>query len=106
MTYFLMADDTELGVIQALKESARLMKGNIWRYVKLNLSFIPLLLLSVFTFYIALFLYHALYGNVHGGILSGIWMGNWTTDCQEMELLTAAFHNWTNDSGNGYDTEK
>ena len=55
MTYFLMADDTELGGIQALKESARLMKGNIWRYVKLNLSFIPLLLLSVFTFYIALF---------------------------------------------------
>ena len=49
------ADDTELGGIQALKESARLMKGNIWRYVKLNLSFIPLLLLSVFTFYIALF---------------------------------------------------
>ena len=43
MTYFLMADDTELGGIQALKESARLMKGNIWRYVKLNLSFIPLL---------------------------------------------------------------
>ena len=31
------------------------MKGNIWRYVKLNLSFIPLILLSVFTFYIALF---------------------------------------------------
>ncbi len=55
MTYFLMADDTELGGIQALKESARLMKGNIWRYVKLNLSSIPLLLLSVFTFYIALF---------------------------------------------------
>lgn len=26
MTYFLMADDTELGGIQALKESARLMK--------------------------------------------------------------------------------
>ena len=55
MTYFLMADDTELGGIQALKESARLMKGNLWRYVKLNLSFIPLILLSVFTFYIALF---------------------------------------------------
>ena len=32
-----------------------MMKGNFWRYVKLNLSFVPLLLLSVFTFYIALF---------------------------------------------------
>ena len=55
MTYFLMADAPELGGIQGLKESARLMKGNMWRYIKLNLSFIPLLFLSVFTFYIALF---------------------------------------------------
>ena len=55
MTYYCLADDTELGGIQALKESARMMKGNLWRYVKLNLSFVPLLLLSVFTFYIALF---------------------------------------------------
>lgn len=55
MTYFLMADDLELGGIQALKESAGLMKGNILRYIWLNISFIPLLFLSVFTFYIALF---------------------------------------------------
>ena len=55
MTYFLMADDPDLGGIQGLKESARLMKGNMWRYIKLNLSFVPLLFLSVFTFYIALF---------------------------------------------------
>lgn len=55
MTYFLMADDPMLGGIQALKESAVLMKGNMWRYIKLNLSFIPVLFLSVFTFYIALF---------------------------------------------------
>ena len=45
----------DLGGIQGLKESARLMKGNMWRYIKLNLSFVPLLFLSVFTFYIALF---------------------------------------------------
>ena len=31
------------------------MKGNILRYIWLNISFIPLLFLSVFTFYIALF---------------------------------------------------
>lgn len=55
MTYFLMADDLDLGGIAALKESARLMKGNMWRYIKLNISFLPLLFLSVFTFYIALF---------------------------------------------------
>lgn len=91
MTYFLMADDTELGGIQALKESARLMKGNIWRYVKLNLSFIPLLLLSVFTFYIALFWIMPYMEMSMVAFYPGIWMGNWTTDCQEMELLTAAF---------------
>ena len=30
------------------------MKGNIWRYLKLNLSFVPLIFLSAFTLYIAL----------------------------------------------------
>lgn len=55
MCYFLMADDPELGGVQALKKSAQLMKRNIWRYICLNISFVPLLFLSVFTFYIALF---------------------------------------------------
>ena len=90
MTYFLMADDTELGGLQALKESARLMKGNLWRYVKLNLSFVPLLLLSVFTFYIALFWIMpymemsmvAFYRDLDGELDSRL---------QEMELLMAAF---------------
>ena len=103
MTYFLMADDTELGGIQALKESARLMKGNIWRYVKLNLSFIPLLLLSVFTFYIALFWIMpymemsmvAFYRDLDGELDSRL-PGN---------EGFGSFHNWTNDSGDGYDTE-
>ena len=104
MTYFLMADDTELGGIQALKESARLMKGNIWRYVKLNLSFIPLLLLSVFTFYIALFWIMpymemsmvAFYRDLDGELDYRL-PGDGTAD--------GGFYNWTNDSGNGYDTE-
>ena len=104
MTYFLMADDTELGGIQALKESARLMKGNIWKYVKLNLSFIPLLLLSVFTFYIALFWIMpymemsmvAFYRDLDGELDYRL-PGDGTAD--------GGFHNWTNDSGNGYDTE-
>ena len=90
MTYFLMADDTELGGIQALKESARLMKGNIWRYVKLNLSFIPLLYYlcsrSILHFSGSCLIWKCPWWH-----FTGIWMGNWTTDCQEMELLTAAF---------------
>lgn len=54
MTYYLMADDTELGGIKALKASVQMMKGNLGRYLLLNLSFLPLMFLSVFTFYIAL----------------------------------------------------
>ena len=103
MTYFLMADDTELGGLQALKESARLMKGNLWRYVKLNLSFVPLLLLSVFTFYIALFWIMpymemsmvAFYRDLDGELDSRL-PGN---------EGFGSFHNWTYDSGDGYDTE-
>lgn len=54
LTYFLLADDLELGGIEALKMSAKLMKGNIGKYLLLEISFIPLLILSVFTLYIAL----------------------------------------------------
>lgn len=53
MTYYLMADELELGGIEALKMSARLMKGNKGRYLLMQISFIPLLVLSVFTLYIA-----------------------------------------------------
>lgn len=31
-------------------------------------------------------------------------MENWTPDCREMKGF-GSFHNWTNDSGDGYDTE-
>lgn len=54
MTYFLMADDLELGGFQGLKESLGMMKGNVLRYLWLEASFIPLLFLSAFTLYLAL----------------------------------------------------
>ena len=54
LTYYLLADDMDLGGIEALKISAKLMKGNIGKYLLLQISFIPLLILSVFTLYIAL----------------------------------------------------
>lgn len=54
MTFYIMADDGELGGIAALKESMRLMRGNLGRYLLLQISFIPLLFLSVFTLYLAL----------------------------------------------------
>lgn len=54
MIYFLLADNEGMGGIQAVKASARMMKGKIGKYLLLQLSFFPLMLLSVFTFYIAL----------------------------------------------------
>lgn len=54
LTYYLLADDLELGGIDALKQSIRYMRGNIIKYLVLQMSFIPLLVLSAFTLYIAL----------------------------------------------------
>lgn len=109
MTYFLMADDPELGGIQGLKESARLMKGNMWRYIKLNLSFIPLLFLSVFTFYIALFwimpymemslvtFYRDLNGELDHRLPGDGYYGG--------SGFYSGYHAGSDDLGNGYDSE-
>ena len=54
MTYYILADNPQTKGMDALKESIEMMRGNFWRYLLLKLSFVPLMLLSVFTFYIAL----------------------------------------------------
>ncbi|MDO4276121.1 MAG: DUF975 family protein [Eubacteriales bacterium] len=54
LTYYLLADDLELGGIDALKVSVRMMKGKIGKYLLLQISFIPWMILSVFTLYIGL----------------------------------------------------
>lgn len=54
MIYFLLSDNEEMGGMQAVKTSARMMKGRIGKYLLLQLSFFPLMLLSVLAFYIPL----------------------------------------------------
>lgn len=54
LTFYLLADNTEMGGLEALKTSVRLMRGKKWKYFVLQLSFLPLLILSAFTLYIAL----------------------------------------------------
>lgn len=54
MAYYLLADDSGMGGMEALKESMRMMKGKKLKFFILQLSFAPLLLLSVFTLYVAL----------------------------------------------------
>lgn len=53
LAYYLLADNLEMGGMEALKASMRMMKGNKGRYFVMQLSFVPLLFVSVFTFYIA-----------------------------------------------------
>lgn len=51
---FLMADYDDLGPVQALRESQKMMSGNKLRYLYMNLSFIGFLLLGLLTCYIGL----------------------------------------------------
>lgn len=55
LVYYLLLDYPDLTTTQIWKRSAQLMKGHRWRKVKLELSFIPWLLLSVFTLFIGAF---------------------------------------------------
>jgi uncharacterized membrane protein len=55
LVYYILADRTDLTGIQALKESARMMKGHIGAYLVMMLSFLPIILGSVLTLYISLF---------------------------------------------------
>lgn len=54
LTYYFLADDLNLGGIDAIKKSIKVMKGKILKYFFLQVSFLPLFVLSVFTLYIAL----------------------------------------------------
>lgn len=49
---YLLLDNPEMGAMEAMKESLKLMKGNKRRYLHLYLSFLPLAFVSVFTCYI------------------------------------------------------
>ncbi|MDY4694221.1 MAG: DUF975 family protein [Blautia sp.] len=54
MTYYLLADHPEMKGMEALKESVHMMKGKFWKLLVLKISFVPLMLFSVFTLYLAL----------------------------------------------------
>lgn len=54
MTFYLLADDPQKKGIQALKESVGLMKGHILQFLVLQLSFVPMMILSFVTLYIGL----------------------------------------------------
>jgi uncharacterized membrane protein len=54
--YFAMAVvDKELGPIEALKESARLTEGNVWRLIGLGLAFFGVLILGLLALFLGVF---------------------------------------------------
>ena len=48
LSFYLLADNPEMGGVDSLKQSMRLMKGHIWDYLILQLSFAPMLIVSLF----------------------------------------------------------
>ena len=54
LAFYFLADNPDMGGIEALKASTRAMKGHIWQYLMLELSFVPLFFLSILTLYIGL----------------------------------------------------
>jgi uncharacterized membrane protein len=49
LSFYILADHPEMGIMEALNESKRMMKGNKWKMFCLNLSFIGWGILCVFT---------------------------------------------------------
>ena len=47
LSFYLLADNQEMGGVESLKQSMRLMKGHIWKYLMLQISFAPLLIVSL-----------------------------------------------------------
>ena len=47
LSFYLLADNPQMGGVESLKESRRLMKGHIWQYLMLQLSFAPMLIMSL-----------------------------------------------------------
>lgn len=49
MSFYILADNPNIGIMDAINESKRLMNGNKWKFFCLNLSFIGWAILCLFT---------------------------------------------------------
>ncbi len=54
MSFYILADNPEIGIMEAIEQSKKMMRGNKWKFFCLNLSFIGWLFLSFFTLCIGL----------------------------------------------------
>ena len=56
MAFYILADNPQMKGREALKKSASLMKGHMMQYLVLQISFIPLMFLSILFLYVGLLL--------------------------------------------------
>ncbi len=49
MAFYILADHPEMGILEIIDESKRMMRGNKWKYFCLEISFIGWILLTVLT---------------------------------------------------------
>ncbi|MGI6748392.1 MAG: DUF975 family protein [Anaerovoracaceae bacterium] len=54
MSFYILADNPDIGIMEAINRSKVMMRGNKWKFFCLNLSFIGWAFLCVFTFGIGL----------------------------------------------------
>ncbi|MDD4564300.1 MAG: DUF975 family protein [Eubacteriales bacterium] len=54
MSFYILADNPDIGIMEAINRSKAMMRGNKWKFFCLNLSFIGWAFLCVFTFGIGL----------------------------------------------------
>ena len=57
MAFYILADNPQMQGREALKKSASLMKGHMMQYLVLQISFIPLMFLSILFLYVGCLLY-------------------------------------------------
>lgn len=50
MSFYILADNPDMGIIEALNESKKMMRGNKWKFFCLNISFIGWGILCLLTF--------------------------------------------------------
>lgn len=81
MVYFLLADHPDMNGMEALKSSVKMMKGKMGKLLLLKISFIPWMLFSVFTLYIAL-LWIIPYMEMTMAVMYRDLLGEYDMECQ------------------------